>query len=279
LTEAFSGCFEFLFTILMYQRESQASEQTLPTSLDLLGKACIVTGASRGIGAAIAIALSKAGGDVAVNYAREELAAQEVANTVTINGRRALKSKFDVTNFAEVKAAIDQIAYEFGHIDVLVNNAGINRDRTLLKMSAEEWNDVLRVNLTGVFNVSKAVLPHMIKGGWGRIINLSSIIGLTGNVGQSNYAASKAGIIGFSKSIAKELASKQITVNVIAPGFTTTSMVEALPEEIKTNLIQRIPMKRFANPQEIGDLVAYLASPRSAYITGEVITIGGGLNL
>jgi 3-oxoacyl-[acyl-carrier protein] reductase len=264
---------------MMYQKESSLPGTVSSTSLDLLGKASIVTGASRGIGAAIAIALSKSGADVAVNYAREELAAEEVANTVSINGRHAIKAKFDVTHFEEVKSAIDSIAYEFGHIDILVNNAGINRDRTLLKMSAEEWNEVMRVNLNGVFNVTKAVLPHMMKGGWGRIINLSSIIGLTGNVGQSNYAASKAGIIGFSKSIAKELAPKEITVNVIAPGFTTTSMVESLPEEIKTNLIQRIPMKRFANPHEIGDLVAYLASPRSAYITGEVITIGGGLNL
>jgi 3-oxoacyl-[acyl-carrier protein] reductase len=263
----------------MYQRESSVTEQRSPAPLDLTGKASIVTGASRGIGAAIAIALSKSGADVAVNYAREELAAQEVVNTVSINGGHAMKSRFDVTNFDEVKRSIDGIAEEFGHIDILVNNAGINRDRTLLKMTPQEWAEVLRVNLDGVFNVTKAVLPHMLKGGWGRIINLSSIIGLTGNVGQSNYAASKAGIIGFSKSIAKELASKQITVNVIAPGFTTTSMVESLSEEIKTNLIQRIPMKRFASPHEIGDLVAYLASPRSAYITGEVITIGGGLNL
>ncbi len=263
----------------MVQKESSISDQSVSVPLDLLGKASLVTGASRGIGAAIAIALSKAGSDVAVNYAREELAAQEVANTVSIIGRHALKSKFDVTNFNEVKNAIDRIAEDFGHIDILVNNAGINRDRTLLKMSPQEWSEVMKVNLDGMFNVTKAVLPHMLKGGWGRIINLSSIIGLTGNVGQSNYAASKAGIIGFSKSIAKELASKQITVNVIAPGFTTTSMVESLPEEIKSSLIQRIPMKRFANPQEIGDLVAYLASPRSAYITGEVITIGGGLNL
>jgi 3-oxoacyl-[acyl-carrier protein] reductase len=261
----------------MVQKESQVSDQSVP--LDLLGRASIVTGASRGIGAAIAIALSKAGSDVAVNYAREELAAQEVANTVSIIGRHALKSKFDVTNFNEVRDAVDEIGEEFGHIDILVNNAGINRDRTLLKMNPQEWNEVIKVNLDGMFNVTKAVLPHMLKGGWGRIINLSSIIGLTGNVGQSNYAASKAGIIGFSKSIAKELASKQITVNVIAPGFTTTSMVESLSEEIKSNLIQRIPMKRFASPHEIGDLVAYLASPRSAYITGEVITIGGGLNL
>jgi 3-oxoacyl-[acyl-carrier protein] reductase len=264
---------------MMFQKETSLTQQASGLPLELLGKVSLVTGASRGIGAAIAIALSRAGSDVAVNYAREELAAEEVANTVSINGRHALKSKFDVTNFDQVKEAIDLIAYEFGRIDILVNNAGINRDRTILKMSSQEWNEVLRVNLDGVFNVTKAALPHMIKGGWGRIINLSSIIGLTGNVGQSNYAASKAGIIGFSKSIAKELASKQITVNVIAPGFTTTSMVESLPEEIKSSLIQRIPMKRFASPHEIGDLVAYLASPRSAYITGEVITIGGGLNL
>src|SRR5579862_7414372 len=166
----------------MIQSEASISRQSDGASLDLLGKASIVTGASRGIGAAIAIALSKAGSDVAVNYAREELAAEEVASTVSINGRQALKSRFDVTNYDQVKEAIDRIASEFGHVDILVNNAGINRDRTLLKMSPQEWNEVLRVNLDGVFNVTKAVLPHMIKGGWGRIINLSSIIGLTGNV-------------------------------------------------------------------------------------------------
>ena len=238
-----------------------------------------MTGASRGIGAAIALALAKCGADVVVNYEKEDLAASEVANSISIEGSRALTAKFDVTNYEQVNQGIEKIIAEFGKIDILVNNAGINRDKTLLKMSAEEWNEVIAVNLNGTFNVTKVVLPYMIDCGWGRIINLASIIGLTGNFGQSNYAASKAGIIGFSKSIARELASKHITVNVIAPGFTSTSMVESLPDEIKSSLIARIPMKRFASPHEIGDLVSYLASPRSDYVTGEVITIGGGLNL
>ena len=246
---------------------------------ELSGKVSLVTGASRGIGAGIAISLAKAGSDIIVNYSKEELAAEEVASTIGIFGRNATKARFDVSNFIEVRESIDRVAAELGHIDILVNNAGLSRDRTLLKMSQEEWEEVLRVNLSGVFNVTKAVLPHMIKAGWGRIINMSSIIGVTGNIGQSNYAASKAGIIGFSKSIAKELASKQITVNVIAPGFTTTKMVDDLSQEIKDNLLSRIPMRRFANPQEIGDFVAYLASPRAGYITGEVITMSGGLNL
>ncbi|HVB11841.1 MAG TPA: 3-oxoacyl-[acyl-carrier-protein] reductase [Nitrososphaerales archaeon] len=246
---------------------------------DLSGKISLVTGASRGIGAGIAIALAKAGSDVIVNYSKEELAAEEVTSTIVTHGRNATKAKFDVSNFIDANTSINNIAAELGHIDILVNNAGINRDRTLLKMSREEWEEVLSVNLSGVFNVTKAVLPHMIKAGGGRIINMSSIIGVAGNIGQSNYAASKAGIIGFSKSIAKELASKQITVNVIAPSFTATKMVNDLPQEIRDDLLSRIPMRRFANPQEIGDFVAYLASPRAAYITGEVITMSGGLNL
>jgi 3-oxoacyl-[acyl-carrier protein] reductase len=263
----------------MFQSSEQSARSLQAAPLELAGKVSLVTGASRGIGAAIAIALARCGSDIVVNFAKEEQAAGEVVNTVGIEGRRALGSRFDVSNYEHVKEAVDAIVQSFGKIDILVNNAGVNRDKTLMKMTPDEWNQVLRVNLDGVFNVTKAVLPHMISAGWGRIINLSSIIGLTGNIGQSNYAASKAGIIGFSKSIAKELASRQITVNVIAPGFTTTRMVEELSDEIKTNLLSRIPMKRFADPHEIGDLVAYLASPRSAYITGEVITIGGGLNL
>jgi 3-oxoacyl-[acyl-carrier protein] reductase len=248
-------------------------------SAELAGKVSLVTGASRGIGAGIAIALADVGSDVVINYAKEELAAEEVANTVRVLGRNALKVRFNVTDYDEVKAGVDRIASEMGRIDILVNNAGLNRDRTLFKMTEEEWNEVISVNLTGIFHVTKAALPYMLKSGWGRIINMSSIIGITGNVGQSNYAASKAGIIGFSKSIAKELATKGITVNVIAPGFTTTRMVEELPEQIRENLLSRIPMRRFANPQEIGQFVAYLASPRSSYITGEVITMSGGLNL
>jgi 3-oxoacyl-[acyl-carrier protein] reductase len=246
---------------------------------ELTGKVSLVTGASRGIGAGIAIALAKAGSDVAINYAREELAAEEVASTVRVLGRNALKVRFNVTDYDEVKARIDHVASEMGQIDILVNNAGLNRDRTLAKMTKEEWDEVLSVNLDGIFHVTKAALPYMLKSASGRIINMSSVVGITGNIGQSNYAASKAGIIGFSKSLAKELAGKGITVNVIAPGFTTTRMVEELSDEIKENLLSRIPLRRFASPQEIGEFVAYLASPRSSYITGEVITMSGGLNL
>ena len=250
-----------------------------PASLtsDLQGKVSLVTGASRGIGAAIAISLANSGSDVVINYRSEENAADEIVNTIKNAGRIARKSRFDVTNPPEVTREVDRIAAELGHIDILVNNAGINRDRTFLKMSGQEWDQVIATNLTGVFNVTKAAAPHMLPQGWGRIVNISSIIGIMGNIGQSNYAASKAGILGFSRSIAKELASKGITVNVIAPGFTSTSMVNSLSQTVKESLISRIPLKRFATAREVGDLVAFVCSPRADYITGEVFTISGGL--
>lgn len=244
---------------------------------DLQGKVSLVTGASRGIGAAIAISLANAGSDVVINYRSEQNAAEEVVDAIKSTGRNAQKCKFDVTNALEVTSELDRVATELGHIDILVNNAGINRDRTFLKMTGDEWGQVIDTNLTGVFNVTKAALPHMLSRGWGRVINISSIIGIMGNIGQSNYAASKAGILGFSRSIAKELASKGITVNVIAPGFTSTNMVNSLPQTVKDSLITRIPLKRFATPREVGDLVAFVCSPRADYITGEVFTISGGL--
>jgi len=250
-----------------------------PTSLpgDLKGKVSLVTGASRGIGAAIAISLANAGSEVLINYRSEQNAADEVVNAIKNAGGIAQKCKFDVTNALEVTSEVDRVTAELGRIDILVNNAGINRDRTFLKMSGEDWEQVINTNLTGVFNVTKAALPHMLSQGWGRIVNISSIIGIMGNIGQSNYAASKAGILGFSRSIAKELASKGITVNVIAPGFTSTSMVNSLSETVKDSLITRIPLKRFATPREVGDLVAFVCSPRADYITGEVFSISGGL--
>ena len=245
---------------------------------DLAGKVSLVTGASRGIGAAIAISLAKAGSDVVINYKDGEAAAEEVADRIRAEGRKALKSKFDVTDLRQVTDAVDSAVAQMEHLDILVNNAGINRDRTLMRMTKEEWEEVLSVNLTGVFNVTKASLHHMRARGWGRIINISSVIGIMGNIGQSNYAAAKAGVLGFCRSIAKEVASVGITVNVVAPGFTQTSMVEALAQPIKDTLLNRIPLKRFATPYEIGDLVAFLSSPRTAYITGEVFTISGGLS-
>lgn len=249
---------------------------TFPSG-DLVGKVSLVTGASRGIGAAIAISLAKAGSDVAINYRDGGSAAEEVASRIKANGRNTAMCRFDVSSLQETTSGVEAVISQFGHIDILVNNAGINRDRTLIKMTKDEWEQVLSTNLTGVFNVTKATLPHMVDRGWGRIINISSIIGMMGNIGQSNYAASKAGVLGFSKSIAKELASKGITVNVVAPGFTETSMVESLSQPIKESLLTRIPLKRFATPNEIGELVAFISSPRADYITGEVFTISGGL--
>jgi 3-oxoacyl-[acyl-carrier protein] reductase len=254
---------------------SSAGPTSRPT--DLQGKVSLVTGASRGIGAAIAISLANAGSDVVINYRSEQNAADEVVNAIKNAGGNARGCKFDVTNAREVTRGIDRVAAELGRIDILVNNAGINRDRTFLKMSAEDWEQVISTNLTGVFNVTKAALPHMLSRGWGRVVNISSVIGIMGNIGQSNYAASKAGILGFSRSIAKELASKGITVNVIAPGFTSTRMVDSLSQAVKDSLITRIPLKRFATPLEVGDLVAFVCSPRADYITGEVFSISGGL--
>ncbi len=250
-----------------------------PTSLpaDLQGKVSLVTGASRGIGAAIAISLANAGSDVVINYRSEQNAADEVVNAIRNAGRNAQRCKFDVTNAMEVAREIDRVAAEMGRIDILVNNAGINRDKTFLNMSGEDWEQVISTNLTGVFNVTKAALPHMISRGWGRVVNISSVIGIMGNIGQSNYAASKAGILGFSRSIAKELASTGITVNVVAPGFTSTGMVNSLSQTVKDSLIAHIPLKRFATPSEVGDLVAFVCSPRADYITGEVFSISGGL--
>ncbi|HVC26892.1 MAG TPA: 3-oxoacyl-[acyl-carrier-protein] reductase [Nitrososphaerales archaeon] len=256
-----------------------SSSSAGPTSFpaDLQGKVSLVTGASRGIGAAIAISLANAGSDVVINYRSEQNAADEVVNVIRNAGRNAQRCKFDVTNAMEVTREIDRVATELGRIDILVNNAGINRDKTFLNMSGEDWEQVISTNLTGVFNVTKAALPHMLSRGWGRVVNISSAIGIMGNIGQSNYAASKAGILGFSRSIAKELASKGITVNVIAPGFTSTRMVNSLSQAVKDNLITRIPLKRFATPREVGELVAFVCSPRADYITGEVFSISGGL--
>jgi 3-oxoacyl-[acyl-carrier protein] reductase len=254
---------------------SRAGPAPLPA--DLQGKVSLVTGASRGIGAAIAIALANAGSDVVINYRSERNAADEVVDAIKNEGRNAQGCKFDVTDAGEVTREIDRVAAELGHIDILVNNAGINRDRTFLKMSREDWEQVISTNLTGVFNVTKAALPHMVSRGWGRVVNISSVVGIMGNFGQSNYAASKAGILGFSRSIAKEMASKGITVNVIAPGFTSTRMVDSLSQAVKDSIITHIPLKRFATPREVGELVAFVCSPRADYITGEVFSISGGL--
>jgi 3-oxoacyl-[acyl-carrier protein] reductase len=240
------------------------------------GKISLVTGASKGIGASIALALAREGSHVIVNYYHSEIEADRVVEAIRSTGSKAIKARFDVSNYEETQLIVTQAAEAFGRIDILVNNAGINRDRTFLKMSKKEWDDVIGVNLNGTFNVTKAVLPFMLSSGWGRVINVSSIIGITGNTGQCNYSASKAALIGFTKSLSIELAGKNITVNVVAPGFTATEMVESLPWQVKENLVQKILMHRFAQPDEVGSMVSYLASPSSGYVTGEVFTISGG---
>jgi 3-oxoacyl-(acyl-carrier-protein) reductase len=243
---------------------------------DLTGKACLVTGGSRGIGRAIAVELGRHGASVAVGYAHNEEAAAQVVDEIVTSGGQAFAFGCDVQDPAAVQPAIAGVIERFGKIDVLVNNAGITRDRSLAKMSAAEWDDVLETNLSSVFYVTARVLPHMVQAGYGRIVNISSVIGVHGNFGQANYAAAKAGIIGFTKSAALELARKGVTVNAIAPGFIETEMIAAMPEDVRARILAKIPMGRFGRPEEIAQVVEFLVS-HGDYITGQVITIDGGL--
>jgi 3-oxoacyl-(acyl-carrier-protein) reductase len=242
----------------------------------LKGTACLVTGGSRGIGRAIALELGRRGASVAVGYTNNSEAAEAVAVEIATFGGESFAFGCDVGDPAAVEPAVAAVLERFGKIDVLVNNAGITRDRSLAKMSQEEWDDVLRTNLSSVFHLTSRVLPHMVAAGHGRIVNISSVIGVHGNFGQANYAAAKAGIIGFTKSAAIELARKGVTVNAIAPGFIETEMIAAMPEEVRAAILTRIPMGRFGRPEEIAEAVAFLVSG-SDYITGQVIAIDGGM--
>jgi 3-oxoacyl-(acyl-carrier-protein) reductase len=243
---------------------------------DLTGNACIVTGGSRGIGRAIALELGRRGASVAVGYAHDADAAEAVVHEIATSGSEAYAFGCDVQDPSAIESAVADVLQRFGKIDVLVNNAGITRDRSLAKMSPAEWDAVLQTNLSSVFHVTARVLPHMVSAGHGRIISISSVIGIHGNFGQANYAAAKAGIIGFTKSAAIELAKKGITVNAIAPGFIETEMIAAMPEEVRARILERIPMGRFGRPEEIAQAVAFLVT-NGDYITGQVITIDGGL--
>ncbi len=245
----------------------------------LEGKIAVVTGASRGIGRAIAIALAGEGAFVIVNYFGSQDKAEEVVAKIEENGGKAKAVKCDVSNFEESKAFFEEIAKEYGQIDILVNNAGINRDNLIMKMSEEDFDRVVETNLKGAFLGTKFVTRPMMKKRYGRIINIASVAGVMGNAGQTNYAASKAGIIGLSKSVAKELASRNITCNVVAPGFVETDMTEVLPEKVKEEAINTIPLKRFAKPEDIANTVAFLASEKASYITGQVICVDGGLTM
>ncbi len=241
----------------------------------LAGKTALVTGASRGIGKAIAIEFAKQGADVVVNYNKNEKEALEVVEEIKSIGRKSLAVKADVSSFDEVSKMINIVKNKFGRIDILVNNAGIIMDKTLQNMSLEEWSSVIKINLNGVYNTTRNALTLMGKGG--RIINISSVVALQGNFGQTNYAASKAGIIGFTKSLAKELGKNGITVNAIAPGFIETEILKSIPSAKKKEFLDLIPLGRIGLPEDVANLAVFLASGRASYITGEVICIDGGL--
>jgi 3-oxoacyl-[acyl-carrier protein] reductase len=244
--------------------------------MSLEGKVALVTGASRGIGKSIAEHLSKHGATV-VGTATSESGAQAITQRMTSAGSKGCGVILNVTDSASVEQAIKTITDQFGNIDILVNNAGITKDNILMRMKDDEWDDVINTNLTSVFRLSKACLRGMTKARWGRIINISSVVGVMGNAGQSNYAATKAGVAGFARALAREIGSRNITVNTVAPGFIDTDMTHVLPEEQKQFLLGQIPLARLGKPEEIAAVVAFLASDAAAYITGETINVNGGM--
>ncbi|MCK4376032.1 MAG: 3-oxoacyl-[acyl-carrier-protein] reductase [Candidatus Brocadiae bacterium] len=242
----------------------------------LEGKAAIVTGASRGIGRAICLKLAEAGADIAgIDIAADGL--EETAVQVREAGVQFLALQADVSQFDQVREAVSKANEAFGHVDVLVNNAGITRDGLLIRMSAEDWDKVLAINLTGAFNGIKAVARTMAKQRSGRIVNIASTVGLTGNPGQANYSASKAGLIGLTKTAARELASRNVNVNAVAPGFIVTPMTDQLSEEVRQASLAQIPLGRLGQPEDVAGAVLFLAGPDSAYVTGQVIVVDGGM--
>lgn len=243
----------------------------------LNGRVALVTGASRGIGRAVALALAGTGADVVVNYAGRAAAAEEVVSDIRAMGRKSVAIQADVADGAAVVAMVDQVLAEMGRIDILVNNAGITRDNLLLRMKEADWDEVLNTNLKGAYHCTKAVTRSMLKARWGRIINMASVVGLTGNPGQTNYVASKAGLIGFTKAVARELGSRQITVNAVAPGFIATDMTAELSPLNKEKMLAQVPLGRFGKPEDVAALVVFLASEVAGYITGQVITVDGGM--
>jgi 3-oxoacyl-[acyl-carrier protein] reductase len=245
--------------------------------MHLDGKVTIITGASRGIGRSVAIELAKAGAKVVINYAGNEAAAEEVKNIIVTAGGQAITMQADVSNTEAVDAMIKKTIDVFGRIDILVNNAGITRDNLLMRMKEEDWDAVMNINLKGIFVCTKAVSRIMMKQRYGRIINMTSVVGIMGNIGQSNYAAAKSGVIGFTKSMAKELASRGITVNAIAPGFINTDMTAVLTEQVKEELAGKIPAGRLGNPEDVAAAVAFLASDSANYITGQTLNVDGGM--
>ncbi len=245
--------------------------------MDFKGKVALITGSSRGIGKSVATDLASKGAFVVVNYTSNEQAAQNVKDEIENSGGKCEIRGFDVSSFAEVNEHIDSIIERHGQLDILVNNAGITRDTLLMRMKEEDWDAVINVNLKGVFNCTKAAAKYMIKQKSGRIVNISSVVGEMGNPGQSNYSATKAGIIGFTKSVSRELASRNITVNSITPGFIETDITSGLSEKVKEYYLGQIPLGRFGRPEDVSGVVSFLLSDEASYITGEVIRVNGGM--
>jgi 3-oxoacyl-[acyl-carrier protein] reductase len=245
--------------------------------LSLKDKVALVTGGSRGIGRAIAIALASCGATVVVNYKGNQAAAEQTVHAIAANDGQALMLQADISQAAEVEQLIKSVLERYSRIDILVNNAGITRDTLLLRMKEDDFDAVIDTNLRGVYLCTKAVLRPMTKARSGRIINITSVVGLLGNAGQSNYAAAKAGIIGFTKSTAREMASRAITVNAVAPGYIETELTSTLSEQIRTAILENIPLGRMGTPEDVANLVCFLASDAAAYITGQTITVDGGM--
>ena len=245
--------------------------------MQLTGRTALVTGGSRGIGSAIALALAEEGADVAVNYVSSEASAKQVVERIHQLGRKAMLAQADVADFPDTFRMAQDVLKEFGHLDILINNAGINSDKTFVKMDHASWRKVLAINLDGVFNCTKVFIDQMIKQNYGRVVNITSVIGQIGNFGQANYAASKAGVAAFTKSLAKELAGKGVTVNAVAPGFIETEMIEGIPEKVRQKLLDQIPLKRFGRVEEVARSVVYICSADGDYITGAELSINGGL--
>ncbi|WP_043097283.1 3-oxoacyl-[acyl-carrier-protein] reductase [Kallotenue papyrolyticum] len=247
--------------------------------IDLSNKVAIVTGASRGIGRAIALALAAAGANVVVNYRGQQAAAEEVVAAIGAAGGQALAVQGDVAQAVDVERLVKTTLDAWGRVDILVNNAGITRDNLLLRMKDEEWDAVFATNLRGAYLLTKAVLRPMMKARWGRIINIASVVGLTGNAGQANYAAAKAGLIGFTKTVAREMASRGITANVVAPGYVETDITGGLSDEIKAAALRSIPLERFGRPADVAPAVVFLASDAAGYITGQTLAVDGGMTM
>jgi len=244
--------------------------------LKLAGKVALVTGGAQGIGKAVALLLARNGADIVVSDINLEKA-EETAKEVQTLGRKALATKVDVATLGDVEKMVEAVLAQFGKVDILVNNAGIARDKLILRMTEEDWDAVLNINLKGTFNCTKAVIRHMSKQRSGKIVNIASVVGEMGNAGQGNYAASKAGVIGFTKTIAREFAQRGINVNAIAPGYIETPMTDALPDKAKEELKRLIPMDRLGKPEDVAEAVLFLVSEASSYITGHVLNVNGGI--